>query len=114
MNQKIDPICGMQGSIKKHDYYFCSYICIEKFKQKHKVKWYNEKIYVVSLLISLILVFSYFSPFLNPLFDAFVDYTKMIWWAILLGLFIGGLVDRFIPREYISKYLSMPKKRTVF
>ena len=66
------------------------------------------------LIISLILVFSYFSPFLNPLFDAFVDYTKMIWWAILLGLFIGGLVDRFIPREYISKYLSMPKKRTVF
>ena len=92
MKHKIDPICGMQGSIKKHNNYFCSHVCVEKFEQKHKVKWYKEKIYIVSLIISLILVFSYFSPFLNPLFYAFVDYTKMIWWAILLGLFIGGLL----------------------
>jgi len=35
-------------------------------------------------------------------------------WAVVLGLVIGGIVDRYVPKEYISKLLSRPKKRTVF
>jgi uncharacterized membrane protein YraQ (UPF0718 family) len=38
----------------------------------------------------------------------------MIWWAILLGLVLGGVIDYFIPREYISKVLAKKSKATIF
>jgi uncharacterized membrane protein YraQ (UPF0718 family) len=37
----------------------------------------------------------------------------LIWWAILIGFLIGGIIDYFIPRGYIEKYLSRHKKRTI-
>ena len=50
---------------------------------------------------------------MQPFNEAFLDYLKMIWWAILLGFLIGGVIDYFIPREYIRKYLSRHRKRTI-
>lgn len=47
-----------------------------------------------------------FLPFLEPLNQALLDYLGMIWWAILLGLFIGGLIDYFVPEEFFFKYLG--------
>jgi uncharacterized membrane protein YraQ (UPF0718 family) len=41
-------------------------------------------------------------------------YVRKIWWAILLGLLLGGVIDHFVPREYISHILAKPKKRTIF
>jgi uncharacterized membrane protein YraQ (UPF0718 family) len=120
-----DPICGMEGHIKAHGHHFCSQRCIEKYEKQHKIKhcfscdvkgahkpWYKEKLYIVSLITVAIILIAYF--FSEKLFDAFVDYFKLIWWAILLGLFIGGIIDYLIPNEYISKYLSKHKKRTIF
>jgi uncharacterized membrane protein YraQ (UPF0718 family) len=52
--------------------------------------------------------------FLNKALDAFWDYAKLIWWAILLGLFLGGIIDYFVPRKYISKYLAGGKKSNIF
>ena len=45
--------------------------------------------------------------------SAFLDYLILIWWAILIGFLIGGIIDYFIPREYIEKYLSRHRKRTI-
>lgn len=127
MTDKTDPICGMKGHIKAHGHYFCSKHCVEKYEKQHNIKhclsckikgghlpWYKEKLYVVGLITIAIILISYFVPQLNKLFDAFIDYFKLIWWAILLGLLIGGVIDYFIPREYISKFLSTHKKRTIF
>jgi len=41
-------------------------------------------------------------------------YLGRIWWAVLLGLLLGGVINHFIPREYISHILASPKKRTIF
>ena len=83
--------------------------CVVKEK-----KWYKEKIFIVSLIVIGLLIISYYVSFLNPFFDSFMDYLKIIWWAVLLGLFLGGIIDYFIPREYIEKYLGQHKKRTIF
>ena len=107
-----DPICGMEGHIHKHGYKFCSEGCVKKF-EKGKHKWYKEKFWIVSIIVVAIVTSSYFIEFLNPLFDAFVDYFSLIWWAVLLGLLIGGIVDQLVPQEYITKYLAQPKKRTI-
>jgi len=74
--------------------------------------WYKERLYVVGLITIAIVVIAYF--FSEKLFDAFVDYFKLIWWAILLGVFIGGIIDFLIPNAYISKYLSKNEKKTIF
>jgi uncharacterized membrane protein YraQ (UPF0718 family) len=49
-----------------------------------------------------------------PLRKSFLNYLKTIWWAVVLGLFLGGLIDHYIPREYISKILASRKPATIF
>ncbi|RLF94976.1 hypothetical protein DRN50_04535 [Thermococci archaeon] len=120
-DNKIDPICGMKGTIKAHGHYFCSEACIRKYEEQYNIekcaikteKWYNERLYIVGIVAIIIVSVSYSVPFLQPFNEAFLDYLKMIWWAILLGFLIGGVIDYFIPREYIRKYLSRHRKRTI-
>jgi uncharacterized protein len=124
---KKDPICGMIGHIKAHDHFFCSETCVRKYEKKEKLKalcqsyikdqkipWYKEKLYIVSILLILILLASKFVSFLFPFYKAFIEYFSIIWWAILLGLFIGGIIDYLVPRKYIEKFLGQSKKRTIF
>lgn len=127
--EKIDPICGMKGTIEVHGHYFCSEHCIRKYEAqedisddkkycpscvvKRGIPWYKEKIFIVTFVTIIFLLAAYFlSPF-RPFLDAFLDYLELIWWAILIGFFIGGIIDYFIPRAYIEKYLSRHRKRTV-
>jgi len=126
MVDKTDPICGMKGTIESHGHYFCSEYCIEKYEKQHNLspekcpsctvkqkKWYKERLYIFGILLILLLILGYLIPELNPFFEALVDYIKLIWWAVLLGFLIGGIIDYFIPREYIQKYLSRHQKRTI-
>lgn len=53
-------------------------------------------------------------PLLVPFRQSLWLYLKTIWWAVGLGLFLGGVIDHFIPQEYISHTLSKPQKRTIF
>ena len=76
-------------------------------------KWYKERLYIVTILVALLLIFGFFIEFLKPFFNAFLDYLKLIWWAILIGFLIGGFIDYFVPRKYIEKYLSRHRKRTI-
>ena len=34
---KIDPICGMKGTIPAHGHYFCSEHCIKKYEEQHRI-----------------------------------------------------------------------------
>ena len=125
----IDPICGMKGTIPAHGHYFCSEHCIHRYEKQQGISgdqaycpscagkpdtpWYKEKLYIITLLIVVLLILGYFIELLNPFFHAFLDYLVLIWWAILIGFLIGGIIDYFIPREYIEKYLSRHRKRTI-
>jgi len=65
--------------------------------------------------ILFILVFAVsFLPIFDKLNQSLLDYLKIIWWAVLLGLFLGGIIEYFIPEEFIFKYLGQKKKRTIF
>ncbi|MBW2980416.1 permease [Candidatus Woesearchaeota archaeon] len=127
MKSNIDPICGMKGTIKAHGHYFCSENCIRKYEKKFEIKkpycptcdikkkvWYKERLFIVGAITILLVTVSYFVPALNNLYNAFIDYLKLIWWAILLGLLLGGVIDYLVPSSYIEKYLSRHRKRTVF
>lgn len=115
---KTDPICGMQGTIPAHGHYFCSIECLKKYEAQHHLphvavspRWYHKKLLWIVLLVLAIPVLNYLFllmniTFLEHLNMALWDYFKLIWWALLLGFFLGGIIDYFIPATYISKYLA--------
>jgi len=60
MDNKIDPVCGMKGSIKAHDHYFCSQDCINKFEKQNHIESTNShsnsnKIIFYSIIAVLLL-----------------------------------------------------------
>lgn len=77
-------------------------------------KWYRKPVVLLSAVSGALLGASYFFPVLIPFRHTFAEYVRMMAWPVVLGLLLGGLMDRFVPQEYISKYLSRPGKRTVF
>ena len=129
-----DPICGMEvdkdSAIKVtkdgKDYFFCSTHCKNKFIEQQGIKdaavcypsrkrlFFKHKLFIVSSLPALLIILSFFIPILIPFRKAFLMYLKAIWWAVLLGLFLGGLIDYYIPQEYISKILSRKRPATIF
>jgi hypothetical protein len=126
---KIDPICGMKGTIPAHGHFFCSEYCIRKYEKEKNIiskekycpscsikkitPWYKERLYIVIIFTIVLLIFGYFIQLFNPFFVAFIDYLKLIWLAVIIGFLIGGIIDYFIPRNYIRKYLSRRNKRTI-
>ena len=131
-----DPICGMSVSDKTkfragyqgETYLFCSFNCLEKFCKEHQIPldysfkksakdkrpfYKNKSIIVLSILTGLVIL-SYLFSFLVPFRNSLFIYVKTIWWAVILGFVLGGLIEQYIPRQYISYVLAQPKKRTIF
>lgn len=79
----------------------------------HKAKWYQNKIVLVIFILGLLCALSYFMPILEAFRKALFMYLRIIWWAVLLGFILGGIIDHFVPREYISHILARPNKRTI-
>ena len=76
-------------------------------------KWYESKLNqaAIASVISIFLV-SYGLKDRGLLQYASM-YVQEMWWAVLLGLAVGGIIEYCIPHQYIEKYLSQPKKRTL-
>ncbi|MFQ5662047.1 MAG: permease [Candidatus Paceibacteria bacterium] len=53
-------------------------------------------------------------PYLPELNESIVSFVKLIWWAVLLGLFIGGLIEYFVPNGFIFKYMGQKKVSSIF
>lgn len=54
-----------------------------------------------------------FLPGLEVLNQSIIDYLALIWWAVLLGLLLGGVIDYFVPEGFIFKYLGQPRRRSL-
>ncbi|MCM8796676.1 MAG: permease [Candidatus Omnitrophica bacterium] len=114
-----DPVCGMEVnegsairlSCNGREYFFCSARCKDRFLRK---PFFKNRLFVVGSVVALLVLFSFFVSFLRPFRNSFLMYLKTIWWAVVLGLFLGGIIDYYIPKEYISKVLSLKKASTIF
>jgi hypothetical protein len=88
--------------------------CSIKQDKNHNIK-FNKKLKIVGTIFILIFIISFLPlPYLSQLNKSIISYLRLIWWAVLLGLVIGGLIDYFVPRDFIFKYLGQRKKRTLF
>jgi len=76
--------------------------------------FYKEPLLIVLAVLLIGFLLSWQFPALQSLYAAFFDYLEIIWLPVLAGFIIGGLIDYFIPHQYIAKYLGQRKKRAVF
>lgn len=53
-------------------------------------------------------------PVLGHLHHSLTGYIQLIWWAVLLGLFLGGMIDYFIPEAFIHRLLGGGSLRSIF
>ncbi len=74
---------------------------------------FKNKLFLVSASAFLLILLSYILPVLVPFRKSIFSYLKSIWWAVSLGLLIGGLIDHYVPREYISKILARKSPLTI-
>ena len=131
----IDPICGMQVDkdspfkVKKEgeEYYFCSSRCRQMFIKQEGIQeaacphclpgrrpLTRNRLFIICCVAVILIASAQFIPLLKPFQEAFLSYLKKIWWAVALGLFLGGLIDYYVPQEYISRILSRKKPAAIF
>jgi hypothetical protein len=133
----LDPVCGMEVSEEAASrltyqgkiYFFCNLRCREKFIKENKIvqaeistcqvsssrrPFYRNKAFIVATILVGLVLLSYIIPQLVPFRKTLEVYFKTIWWAILLGFFMGGIIDHYVPREYISCILAGSGKKTIF
>ncbi|MFC1508096.1 permease [Candidatus Omnitrophota bacterium] len=85
----------------------------EKCTAHQEKGWYRNKVAIVLSMLAFLCVASYFFPILEGFRKAFFMYLHRIWWAVLFGFALGGIIDYFVPKEYISRILARPRKRTI-
>ncbi len=134
-----DPVCGMHvepsSAIKlklgTEHFYFCSRRCAEKFfsgkvgrqptekdliyptKGVAVAGFFKRKLVLVSFGFLLLLPLSYIVDGLYHYRHEFLMYVGSVWWAILLGLIIGGFIDFCIPTQFVSSFLAGRNKRSI-
>ena len=73
----------------------------------------KNKLFLVFVFTLGLALLSYVFPQLKAFREVLVHYLKAIWWAVALGLFLGGVIDYYVPREYISKVLARKSPLTI-
>ncbi|MBF0385002.1 MAG: permease [Candidatus Omnitrophica bacterium] len=92
--------------------------CCQKSEKENKSsccapkKKLNKNL-VVSLLIILPALMSFFMPFLVPYREAVFSYISSIYWAILLGFILGGVIEYYVPKQYVSNVMAGSKGKTI-
>ncbi len=129
-----DPICGMAGVLERHGRWFCSEGCAERYARsphlssarradispsaKRQVggrlaQWLADPWVWVPLSGLVLATAGFWWPAAANAGAIYTGYLKKVFVPLLIGLLLGGLIDHFVPREYIVRLLSGPKKRVI-
>lgn len=84
--------------------------CCQKVKP-----WYKEPLFfIVLVILTTYFIHSLLSltgiNILALVFEKFFGYLRLTWWAILLGLLIGSLIEILVPEEFMVNLLGKGKK----
>jgi len=72
----------------------------------------GRKLKIVGGLFLAVLLLSFLPP-LAALNFSLLSYLAIVWWAVLLGLVLGGIINYFVPDGFIVHYLGQHRKLTL-
>lgn len=72
----------------------------------------GRKLKIVLTIFAAIVGLSFLPPF-AALNQSLLEYLALIWWAVLLGLALGGVIDWFVPDGFMIRFLGRKRKRTL-
>ena len=65
----------------------------------------GKRLVIAGAVFLALLLASFLEP-LAALNRSLLDYVGMIWWAVLLGIAIGGVIDYFVPDGFVIRFLG--------
>ncbi len=89
-----------------------SHCCHHAAAETQGIPPVGRKLRIVGVIFLAMLALS-FLPVLQPLNDALLVYLGIIWWAVLLGLLLGGIIDYFVPDGFVIRFLGQQRKLTL-
>ncbi len=122
---EVDSTSAIKVVKDGQEYFFCSAHCKDRFLRQEgaqdtivclpqpRTPFYKNKLFLVSAVVVLCVAGASVFPFLVAFRREFLTYIRMIWWAVAAGLLFGGVIDYYVPREYISKILAKKKASTI-
>ena len=72
----------------------------------------GRKLKIVGGLFIAVVLLSFIAP-LQALNQSLIDYLRIVWWAVALGLALGGIIDYFVPDGFIVRFLGQRRKLTL-
>jgi len=84
--------------------------CCEDVQKKSA--WQSPALWAVLVFAALLLI-SYRVEKLVAFREAVFFYFSQVGWMLVAGFLLGGVMDRFVPREYVSSVLAGKKKRSI-
>ncbi|MDJ0700462.1 MAG: permease [Woeseiaceae bacterium] len=86
--------------------------CCHAEKQPAGLPKPGKRLLVVGGVFVAVLLLSFLQP-LAALNESLLGYLAIIWWAVLLGLVLGGVIDYFVPDGFIVRLLGQRRKTTL-
>jgi uncharacterized membrane protein YraQ (UPF0718 family) len=72
----------------------------------------GRKLLIMGGIFLAVLLISFLGP-LRDLNQSLLAYLSIVWWAVLLGLVLGGIIDYFVPDGFIVRLLGQKRKTTL-
>ncbi|MGI9234446.1 MAG: permease [Woeseiaceae bacterium] len=72
----------------------------------------NRRLAIIGSVFLAVFAISFLTPF-EPLNDSMLTYVSIVWWAVLIGLVLGGIIDYFVPDGFIVRALGKRSKMTL-
>ena len=86
--------------------------CCHASQPKDVIPPVSRRLLVVGGIFAAVLALS-FVPGLEALNDSMLSYLGIVWWAVLLGLVLGGIIDYFVPDGFVVRVLGKRRKSTL-
>ena len=86
--------------------------CCHSAPKTDEIPAINRRLLVVGSIFLGVLLLS-FLPLLAPLNESMLQYLAIVWWAVLLGLVLGGIIDYFVPDGFVVRLLGGRSKLTL-
>jgi uncharacterized membrane protein YraQ (UPF0718 family) len=89
-----------------------SHCCHGGGKSANEIPPIGRRLAIMGGIFGAVFLVSFLPP-LTALNESMLTYLGIVWWAVLIGLFLGGIIDYFVPDGFVVRALGKRSKVTL-